>query len=260
MTIFNNRELDKLFDDITNRFFDSDNISETIKAGCSSGSICYGYTITIGSDGKPVVKEYGNAKPSRSTTLDNTLVDTIVDETNEQLKLVCQELKKRICSRRTTNRHFSIVVAIKRYADSFEQKKDLHDETLLKNARLSLTESMMDINLEHDAAGSDLTDLLEKFTQITQNYDLIKIPGSFRILTEDMESVRKLLESIPNVMDLSNNRLVRIKITVSEESRADVGSSVIGLLHGNGIEFVDAYFSQENMIITFNREDASQSV
>ena len=145
----------------------------------------------------------------------------------------------------------TIVVAIKRYADSFEQKKDLHDETLLKNARLSLTESMMDINLEHDAAGSDLTDLLEKFTQITQNYDLIKIPGSFRILTEDMESVRKLLESIPNVMDLSNNRLVRIKITVSEESRADVGSSVIGLLHGNGIEFVDAYFSQENMIITF---------
>ena len=186
MTIFNNRELDKLFDDITNRFFDSDNISETIKAGCSSGPICYGYTITIGSDGKPVVKEYGNA-------------------------------------------------------------------------RLSLTESMMDINLEHDAAGSDLTDLLEKFTQITQNYDLIKIPGSFRILTEDMESVRKLLESIPNVMDLSNNRLVRIKITVSEESRADVGSSVIGLLHGNGIEFVDAYFSQENMIITFNREDASRA-
>ena len=94
---------------------------------------------------------------------------------------------------------------------------------------------------------------------ITQNYDLIKIPGSFRILTEDMESVRKLLESIPNVMDLSNNRLVRIKITVSEESRADVGSSVIGLLHGNGIEFVDAYFSQENMIITFNREDASRA-
>ena len=90
MTIFNNRELDKLFDDITNRFFDSDNISETIKAGYSSGPICYGYTMTIGSDGKPVVKEYGNAKPSRSTTLDNTLVDTIVDEKNEQLKLVAE--------------------------------------------------------------------------------------------------------------------------------------------------------------------------
>ena len=44
----------------------------------------------------------------------------------------------------------TIVVAIKRYADSFEQKKDLHDETLLKNARLSLTESMMDINLNMD--------------------------------------------------------------------------------------------------------------
>ena len=63
----------------------------------------------------------------------------------------------------------------------------------------------------------------------------------------------------PYTDHLENNRLVRIKITVSEESRADVGSSVIGLLHGNGIEFVDAYFSQENMIITFNREDASRA-
>ena len=33
---------------------------------------------------------------------------------------------------------------------------------LLKNARLSLTESMMDINLEHDAAGSDLTGSFRK--------------------------------------------------------------------------------------------------
>ena len=32
-----------------------------------------------------------------------------------------------------------------------------------------------------------------KNTQITQNYDLIKIPGSFRILTEDMESEENYL-------------------------------------------------------------------
>ena len=106
----------------------------------------------------------------------------------------------------------TIVVAIKRYADSFEQKKDLHDETLLKNARLSLTESMMDINLEHDAAGSDLTDLLEKFTQITQNYDLIKIPGSFRILTEDMESVRKW--HIVNINSECNTKKYDVSVPV----------------------------------------------
>ncbi|MDI1494929.1 MAG: hypothetical protein K8823_235 [Cenarchaeum symbiont of Oopsacas minuta] len=153
----------------------------------------------------------------------------------------------------------TIVVAVKRYADSFEQKEDLHEETVLKNARLSLTDSMMDINLEHDATGNDPMDLLEKFTQVTQEYDLIKIPGSFRILTEDLESVRKLLQSIPNGIYLSDTKLVRIKITVSEESRTDVGSYVVELLHDNGIEFVDAYFSQENMIIIFNRDDASRA-
>ncbi len=90
MTMFNNKELDKLFEDITNRFFGSDDIQETVKAGHFDEPVYYGYTMTVGPDGKPVVKEYGNVKPNRTATLDNTLVDIIVDEKNEQLKLVAE--------------------------------------------------------------------------------------------------------------------------------------------------------------------------
>ena len=39
----------------------------------------------------------------------------------------------------------TIVVAIKRYADSFELKDEIQDQAVLKNARLSLTDRMMDI-------------------------------------------------------------------------------------------------------------------
>src|SRR5438445_13374613 len=39
----------------------------------------------------------------------------------------------------------TIVVAIKRYTDSFEKKDEIQQEAVLKNARLSLTDGVVDI-------------------------------------------------------------------------------------------------------------------
>jgi hypothetical protein len=154
----------------------------------------------------------------------------------------------------------TIVVAIKRYADSFEQKENIQYNAILKNARLSLTDRMMDIKfLAGDSDEHDPMDFLEKFSQITKDYDLFRLPGSFRLLTEDLEDVRKLIQSIPHAENLFNTGLVRIKITIPQENRADVGSYVVEILHKNGIEFVDAYFSQDNMVITFDQNDASKA-
>jgi len=154
----------------------------------------------------------------------------------------------------------TIVVAIKRYADSFEQKEDVRYNAILKNARLSLTDRMMDIKFPtSDSDEHDPMDFLEKFSRITKDYDLFRLPGSFRLLTEDLEDVRKLIQSIPHAENLFDTGLVRIKITIPGENRTDVGSYVVELLHNNGIEFVDAYFSQDNMVITFNQNDASQA-
>lgn len=154
----------------------------------------------------------------------------------------------------------TIVVAIKRYADSFERDGEMTDESLLKNARLSLTDGIMDIKISTSEFGEQYPmDLLEKFSQVTKDYDFFKLPDSFRLLTEDLEDVRRIMQSIPHSQDMLNTGLVRIKITIPREQRADVGSYVVELLHKNGIEFVDAYFSQDNMIITFNQNDASKA-
>ena len=58
----------------------------------AGGPVCYGYTLTVGPDGRPVVREYGNARPD---TLPGTQgrqppVDTIVDEKNGGVKLVAE--------------------------------------------------------------------------------------------------------------------------------------------------------------------------
>ena len=83
MTVFG--EYDRLLQRLA-RAFDLESLEG------AGGSVCYGYTLTVGPDGRPVVREYGNARPD---TLPGTQgrqppVDTIVDEKNGGVKLVAE--------------------------------------------------------------------------------------------------------------------------------------------------------------------------
>jgi hypothetical protein len=155
----------------------------------------------------------------------------------------------------------TIVVAIKRFADSFEQKEEVRKTPLLKDARLSLTDGIMDVRFSSDEFDlSDATSLMDKFSKIHSDYEFFRLADSFRILTEDMEDVRKLFESFPNIEHRFNTGLTRIKITIPDnQNRSDVGSYVANILHANGIEWEDAYFDRGTMIITLNSKDASRA-
>ena len=81
-----------------------------------------------------------------------------------------------------------MVVAIKRYADSFEIKEEIKEEPVLRNARLSLTDGIMDIKFSiKDSNEIDPMAILDQFAKITNNYEFFRLSDSFRFLTEDME-------------------------------------------------------------------------
>ena len=93
MTMFFDSEFDRIFKRMSNSFFNIDDIFEEFKGnGSESGPYYYGYTMTVGPDGKPVVKEYGNVKPGLLPTSDTRepLVDTIVDEKEKVVKLIAE--------------------------------------------------------------------------------------------------------------------------------------------------------------------------
>ena len=93
MTMFFDNEFDRIFKKLSNSFFDIDDVFEGFKGnGSESGPYYYGYTMTVGSDGKPVVKEYGNVKPGLLPTSDTRepVVDTIVDEKEKVVKLIAE--------------------------------------------------------------------------------------------------------------------------------------------------------------------------
>ena len=92
MTMFDD-EFERIFKRMSRSFFDIDDIFEDFKKnGSVSGPHYYGYTMTVGPDGKPIVKEYGNVKPGLLSNSDTRepLVDTIVNEKEKQVKLVAE--------------------------------------------------------------------------------------------------------------------------------------------------------------------------
>jgi aspartokinase len=155
----------------------------------------------------------------------------------------------------------TIVVAIKRYADSFEIKEDIKEEYVLKNARLALTDGILDIKFsKKDSAEMDPMSILDKFSKITNNYDFFRLSDSFRFLTEDMEGIRQIFENMSNRENMFSSGLAKIRISIpTSQNQSDVVSYVAEILHDNGIELVNAFFSQDNIIIILNERDASKA-
>ena len=155
----------------------------------------------------------------------------------------------------------TVVVAIKRYADSFEIKEEVKEESVLKNARLALTDGMMDIKFSvKESDELDPMAILDKFSKVTSNYEFFRLSDSFRFLTEDMEDIRQIFSNVPSRDDMFNTGLAKIKISIpNSQNQSDVVSYVAEVLHENGVELKNAFFSQDNIIIILNEKDASRA-
>jgi len=155
----------------------------------------------------------------------------------------------------------TIVVAIKRYADSFEIKEEVRDESVLKNARLALTDGIMDIKFSvKESDKMDPMTILDKFSKITNNYEFFRLSDSFTFLTEDLDDIRQIFNNVPIREDMFNTGLAKIRISIpNTQNQSDVVSYVAEVLHANGIELVNAFFSQDNIIIILNEKDAAKA-
>ncbi|MBM3895159.1 MAG: ACT domain-containing protein [Thaumarchaeota archaeon] len=155
----------------------------------------------------------------------------------------------------------TIVVAIKRYADSFETKEDVKEQSVLKNARLSLTDGVLDVKFSLDEFGEqEAINLMNKFSELKSDYEFFRLADSFRLLTEDLVDVRQLIESFPGGKNFSSTGLAKIKIRMpQDQNRSDAVSYVAEILHTNGIELINAYFSQDDIVVVLNEKDASRA-
>jgi aspartokinase len=155
----------------------------------------------------------------------------------------------------------TIVVAIKRFADSLDLKDEVEEQSVLKNARLALTDGIVDIKFSiKDSQGIDPLTILAKFSKITSDYDFFRSSDSFRFLTEDIDDIRQIFDTLPNRENIFSAGLAKIRISIPQnQNKSDVVSYVAEVLHNNGVELVNAFFSQDNIIIILKEKDASRA-
>jgi len=155
----------------------------------------------------------------------------------------------------------TIVVAIKRFADSLDLKDEVEEQSVLKNARLALTDGIVDIKFSiKDSQGIDPLTILAKFSKITSDYDFFRSSDSFRFLTEDLDDIRQIFDTLPNRENIFSAGLAKIRISMPQnQDKSDVVSYVAEVLHNNGVELVNAFFSQDNIIIILKEKDASRA-
>ena len=154
----------------------------------------------------------------------------------------------------------TIVVAIKRYADSFETKEEMKEESILKNARLVLTDRILDVRFStKDENGIDPGIILDRFSKITDNYDFFRLSDSIRLLTEDIDDVREIFSDVAEQSNMFNTGLAKIRISIPAGSQSDIVSYVAGILHAGGIEMVNAFFAQDSIVVILYDKDASRA-
>ena len=153
----------------------------------------------------------------------------------------------------------TIVVAIKRYADSFEEKEGISEEPVLKDARLTLTDGIMGIQWNMGDAGDEMARMLNEFQKEFSDSEFFRFGDSFRILTEDSDRVRRMFHNLPKENQY-NSGLAKIKVAVPEgHSRSNVMAFVTEILHYNGIDMADALFTQDGLVIVLKEEDAPKA-
>ena len=153
----------------------------------------------------------------------------------------------------------TIVVAIKRYADTFAAEDEGEENDALKDARLSLTDGMMGVSFSMRDYRKDPFAILSELSEITNDYEYFRLADTFGVITEDAAAARRLLDDKADGARLSR-RLAKITVTVPPEyTHTDIISSVTGILHDEGIELVNALFAQNAVTVILNERDAARA-
>lgn len=159
----------------------------------------------------------------------------------------------------------TIVVAVKRYADALggggsAGEREPRGADSLRGARISLTDGIMDMRFDAGGLGAagGAAGLIERISRVTSDFDLFRLPGSLRLIVEDMEGARSAVQAASGAGAIHTG-LVRIKITVPGGAASEAGALVVDLLRRNGIGYVDAYLGGEGMVVTLDEGDAPRA-
>jgi hypothetical protein len=174
----------------------------------------------------------------------------------------------------------TIVVAIKRFADTLVKEKQEKEESImpsrLDGARMSLTGSIIDVAIDfNDTEFDQIFNMLDEvFENESSGYNLFHTNKQLTLLTEDIEEIRNIvLATSKKFNGKITEGLSKITITLpsstvassdkSQQQRQkpyyNVLSLVSDVLYNNQISLNNAFFAPNDIVIILNSKDAAKA-
>ena len=175
--------------------------------------------------------------------------------------------KMKVDVERLTNSNVNIgtiVVAIKRYADTLEneQKKNFDENNYsLEGARMSLTGSIIDVDFD-EGEFDKLSHMLDEiFEKENSGYNLFQTNKQLQLFAEDIEEIRDVVSLASKKFDgRIKEGLSKITITFPSNNlnHYNLLSVVSNVLYNNRIPLHNAFFTPEEIVLILNNKDASK--
>jgi hypothetical protein len=174
----------------------------------------------------------------------------------------------------------TIVVAIKRFADTLVKEKQEKEESImlsrLDGARMSLTGSIIDVDIDfNDTEFDQIFNMLDEvFENESSGYNLFHTNKQLTLLTEDIEEIRNIvLAASKKFNGKITEGLSKITITLPSSTVAssdksqhqrqkpyyNVLSLVSDVLYNNQISLNNAFFAPNDIVIILNSKDAAKA-
>ncbi|HZD13069.1 MAG TPA: hypothetical protein VE177_06085 [Candidatus Binatus sp.] len=153
----------------------------------------------------------------------------------------------------------TLVVAIKRFADTLGEIAPPAPSALLNGARISLSSGIVDVTIK--ALKSQfpriIKDVAEIGDQLTEFPHIFPLATSVKIIlpSEDYEVVKKKLESVEALETRMGVAKLTIFLTPGAEMTPGLGSYITELLYRNGINVLDAFLGYGDIIMVVSGED-----
>lgn len=147
----------------------------------------------------------------------------------------------------------TLVVSVKRFADSIAEEHETKLEKILENARVTLTGGVAEVSLR--VSGVPSTEVLEEILMLVPKLaalpEMVQLPGVVKVLVDEEDS--KLVETelgrrFPVTVE---GGMAKIGVRVGQRSEKMVGlaSFITELLFRNGIVIQSAYIGRPDSLL-----------
>ena len=158
----------------------------------------------------------------------------------------------------------TIVVAIKRFADSLEKSNLDHNirPSIATKAKMSLTGSIIDIDFQKENDDNTLSHILDEVFDQENQYNLFQTDRRFMLLTEDADEIRKM---VANAIQKFDGKIkgglskITISLASEEESPYYLLSLVSTTLYSHQIPVHSAFFTPNEMVLIVGDKDAARA-